>query len=88
MSLLVVPWGTDTWTKVTMDFTVQSTYYADGLGGAYAAGTAVTPTGFIPWVCAESNSWVNYPTTAENGVIYVYGAELYVNSTAVSVFPG
>ena len=73
-----VPWGTGTWTQVTMQFTVPSTYAADGYSGngGYAAGTQVVPSGFIPVIYGASNSWIG--GTPENGIIYVTNTQLYV----------
>ncbi len=75
-----VPWGTGTWTQVTMDFVVPSTYAADGYSGSggYAAGTPVVPSGFIPVIYGGSNSWIG--GSPENGIIYVSNTEIYVIS--------
>ena len=75
-----VPWGTGTWTQVTMDFVVPSTYAADGYSGSggYAAGTPVVPSGFIPVIYGGSNSWIG--GSPENGIIYVSNTEIYIIS--------
>jgi hypothetical protein len=44
-----VPWGTSTWTQVTIAFVVPSSY-TDVYGGSYAVGQQVVPSGCIPWM--------------------------------------
>ena len=70
----VVHWGTTTWTKVTLDFTVPASYMSDPWGGYGAGGTQVVPTGMIPWILVDSDK-----PTAETGNVWFYGTELYIN---------
>ncbi len=72
-----VPFGSGGWVKLTMSWTIQSTYQADGWGGAgnFPAGTTLVPTAFIPWVSLDSSN-----PSSEHAKMYVYGTELYINS--------
>jgi hypothetical protein len=47
-----VPWGTGTWTKVSIHFVVPSAYpaMAGYAGNSYYSGQMVTPTAMIPWM--------------------------------------
>jgi hypothetical protein len=44
-----VPWGTSSWTQVTISFTVPSSF-TDVYGGNYVVGQQVVASGCIPWV--------------------------------------
>ena len=52
-----VNWNTNTWTQVTISFTVPSTYPADGTTGSYSAGQLVIPTAIIPWMQVWSSTY-------------------------------
>lgn len=61
-----VPFGTGTWTRVTMSFTVPSSYQASGSYGGYSAGQWVTPTAIIPWF----GIWSDTQGTNEHGTAW------------------
>lgn len=66
-----VNWGTGTWTKITMDFIVQSQYPAGQYGYAYPAGQMVTPTNIIPWIQVCTNY--------DQGQAWFADTQLYIN---------
>ena len=52
-----VQFGTNTWTQVTMSFTVASTFQAQaGYGNAYSGGQSITPIAIIPWLVVWSDT--------------------------------
>jgi hypothetical protein len=65
-----VPWGTSTWTQVTINFIVAQTYLADGLAG-YPLGQSATPTACIPWMQVMNPS--------DGGPAWFADAQLYIN---------
>jgi hypothetical protein len=66
-----VPWGTGTWTQLTIDFVVPTTIEG-APWGAYAGNNAVVPTGVIPWISCDVSS-------GESGIMYVTNTVLYIN---------
>ena len=74
-----VHWGTNTWTKMTMDFTVapkyQYIYGSTGSTGQYPDGAMVTPTAIIPWM----QVWSGPHGAADNGVVWFADPVLYIN---------
>jgi hypothetical protein len=71
-----VVWGTSTWTKITMDFAVASTYPA-AEGGNYQSGQMVTPTAIIPWL----QVWSIVNGASDGGSAWFADSELYINPT-------
>jgi len=78
-SLLAVPWGTTTWTNVTMDFIVPSTYLSDPYT-PYGAGHQIVPAAFIPFIVGWDNTWWGGGGGPQEGAIgYIANTELYIN---------
>jgi hypothetical protein len=63
------------WVKVTIDFTVQSQYEADGFTAGYTAGTMATPSAFVPWFASFSSN-----VYAETASMWIYDTVLYVTT--------
>jgi hypothetical protein len=71
-----VHWGTNTWTKITMDFVVPEQFYADPwCSSSYTQGQLVKPTAIIPWFQVWSSSY----GASDNGSAWFANAELYIN---------
>jgi hypothetical protein len=74
-----VHWGTGTWTKMTMDFTVAPTYNyvygSTGSTGRYPDGALVTPVAIIPWMQVWSGTYGG----DDSGSAWFSNSELYIN---------
>jgi len=75
---VVVPWGTPTFTLITIDFTVQSTYAADGYQGGFTAGQMVAPAFMAPQITMVDNTNIGGPT--ETGIVYAWNPIVYITS--------
>jgi hypothetical protein len=69
-----VQWGTSTWTRITMNFTVPPTYEADQIS-TYSAGSSVEPVGIIPWFQVLNTA--NYAN--DDGQAWFADPELYIS---------
>ena len=71
-----VKFGTNTWTQITMTFTIPTTYTATGAySGSYTAGQQVTATSMIPWV----EVWSDTQGTNEHGTAWFADPTFCIN---------
>jgi len=79
---VVVPWGTSTWTLITVDFIVPSTIAADGYQGGFYAGQQVVPAYFAPQITVLGTTYnlgIN-----EAGTAYAWNPIFYLNPSGSS----
>src|SRR5208283_5194349 len=78
-----VNWNTNTWTQVTISFTVPSTYPADGTTGGYSAGQLVIPTAIIPWMQVWSSTY----GASDQGQAWFANPQLTITTQTATLTP-
>lgn len=77
----IVVFGTDVWTKVTIDFVVPESYKANQVTNGQSIGTFFAPTGCCIWL----QTWSCVYYSAEHGTAWFANPEFYIKHSSSSI---
>ena len=77
----IVVFGTDVWTKVTIEFVVPESYKANQVTNGQSIGTFFLPTGCCIWL----QTWSCVYYSAEHGTAWFANPEFYIKHSSSSI---